>query len=293
MTSAQPHPITGSATQVNLRKLIALTKPGVTGVLVFTSMATALAGGGAALAFARLMLLGAAGALAAGGASALNHYFEREVDAQMPRTAGRPLPSGMLVPPAAALVWGLGLCLAGVAVAVLSLPIGSAIFITLGILIYVPLYTLFLKRRSVLNIVIGGAAGSCAVLAGWAAADVGWRLMPVALAATVFFWTPAHFWAFAILHDVEYRLAGFPMLPSVVGSQRAAPYVFLHAALTVAASLLALRGLPLGLVAIAGAVLLVVCVRLWRLPNHARARSVYMVSNYYLITAFSALLLVQ
>jgi protoheme IX farnesyltransferase len=122
MTSAQPHPISGSATQVNLRKLLALTKPGVTGVLVFTSMATAMAGGGAALPFARLMLLGAAGALAAGGASALNHYFEREVDAQMPRTAGRPLPSGMLVPPAAALVWGLGLCLAGVALAVLSLP---------------------------------------------------------------------------------------------------------------------------------------------------------------------------
>jgi protoheme IX farnesyltransferase len=293
MTTIQPQPLARTDVRVNLRKLIALTKPGVTGLLVFTAMATALAGGGAALSLGRLLLLGAAGALASGGASALNHYFEREVDAQMPRTAGRPLPSGMLVPPVAALVWGLGLCLAGVALAVLTLPIGSAIFIALGILIYVPLYTLFLKRRSVLNIVIGGAAGSCAVLAGWAAADSSWTLTPLALAATVFFWTPAHFWAFAILHDVEYRLAGFPMLPSVVGSQRAAPYIFLHASLTVVASLLALRGLPLGLVAIPGAVLLVVCVRLWRKPDRSRARSVYMVSNYYLITAFSALLLVQ
>jgi protoheme IX farnesyltransferase len=293
MTTTQPQSLARTDARVNLRKLIALTKPGVTGLLVFTAMATALAGGGAALSLGRLLLLGAAGALASGGASALNHYFERDVDAQMPRTAGRPLPSGLLVPPVAALVWGLGLCLAGVALAVLTLPVGSAIFIALGILIYVPLYTLFLKRRSVLNIVIGGAAGSCAVLAGWAASDVGWPVMPLALAATVFFWTPAHFWAFAILHDVEYRLAGFPMLPSVVGSQRAAPYIFLHASLTVVASLLALRGLPMGLVGVAGAVLLVVCLRLWRLPNPARARSVYMVSNYYLITAFSALLLVQ
>lgn len=292
MDHNQTHSVTATASQVSLRKLIALTKPGVTGVLVFTAMATALAAGRAALPFARLMILGAAGALAAGGASALNHYFEREIDAQMPRTAGRPLPSGMLVPPAAALVWGLGLCLAGVALAALTLPISAAAFIALGILIYVPLYTLFLKRRSVLNIVIGGAAGSCAVLAGWATAEVGWSLMPLALAATVFFWTPAHFWAFAILHDVEYRLAGFPMLPSVVGSRRAAPYIFLHAALTVTASLLALRGLPLGLVAVAGAVLLVVCLRLWRQPEKGRARSVYMVSNYYLITAFSAILLV-
>lgn len=293
MSRSQPQSITRPVSQVNLRKLIALTKPGVTGLLVFTAMATALAAGPGALPFDRMLFLGLAGALAAGGASALNHYFEREIDAQMPRTAGRPLPSGMLIPPSAALVWGLALCLAGVALAALTLPIGAAAFIALGILIYVPLYTLFLKRRSVLNIVIGGSAGSCAVLAGWAAADVGWPLMPVALAATVFFWTPAHFWAFAILHDVEYRLAGFPMLPSVVGSQRAAPYIFLHAALTVAASLLALRGLPLGLVAIAGLVLLVVCLRLWRRPDKGRARSVYMVSNYYLITAFSAILLVR
>jgi protoheme IX farnesyltransferase len=292
MTSTQTQPIARTNVQLSVRRLIALTKPGVTGMLVFTAMATALAGGGSDLPLSALMLLGAAGALAAGGASALNHYFEREVDAQMPRTAGRPLPSGLLVPTAAALAWGLGLCLAGVLLAALTLPTGSAVFITLGILIYVPLYTLFLKRRSVLNIVVGGAAGSCAVLAGWAAAEAGWPLMPLALAATVFFWTPAHFWAFAILHDVEYRLAGFPMLPSVVGRERAAPYIFLHAALTVAASLLALRGLPLGLVAVAGAVLLVVCLRLWRLPSRGRARSVYMVSNYYLITAFSALLLV-
>jgi protoheme IX farnesyltransferase len=293
MTSARPQPIARPAPQVKLRKLLALTKPGVTGLLVFTSMATALAGGGQALPFLRLMLLGAAGALAAGGASALNHYFEREIDAQMPRTAGRPLPSGLLVPPVVALAWGLALCLGGLLLAAFTLPIASTVFIGLGIVIYVPLYTLLLKRRSVLNIVIGGAAGSCAVLAGWAAADVGWSLLPAALAATVFFWTPAHFWAFAILHDVEYRLAGFPMLPSVVGKERAAPYIFGHASLAVAASLLALRGLPLGLVAVAGAVLLVVCLRLWRLPSVGRARSVYMVSNYYLITAFSALLLVH
>jgi protoheme IX farnesyltransferase len=285
-------PIKFTLANVQLKDLVALTKPGVTGLLLFTALATYFAASGSSASLADTVLLLLSGGMAAGGSSALNHFLERDLDAEMPRTANRPLPSGRLVNPKIALLWGAALALGGVVLAYLTLPAMAAFFILLGILIYVPFYTTFLKRRSVLNIVIGGAAGSCPVLAGWAVARTDWPILPIALAVAVFFWTPAHFWAFAMRHEAEYQLASFPMLPIVVGRMQTPPYILGHAIIAVLASVVALRGIPLLIASITGFLFLFVSIRLVRAPTDRNASHVYKYSNYYLLSVFFALVLI-
>lgn len=284
-------PIASTQARAQVRDLVALTKPGVTGLLVFTALTTYLAASGASASLADALLLMLAGGMAAGGASALNHYLERDLDAEMPRTANRPLPSGKMVNHELALLWGAVLAIGGVLLAYFTLPLEAAFFILLGVIIYIPLYTTLLKRRSVMNIVIGGAAGSCPVLAGWAVARADWTILPVALAAAIFFWTPAHFWAFAMRHEAEYDLAGFPMLPNLIGRQRTPPYILGHALLAVMASLIAMRGLPLLIVGVTGFIFVFVSYRLWKVPTNRNASQVYKYSNYYLLSVFAALFL--
>lgn len=273
-----------------LKTLLKLTKPGVTLLLVFTAVATAAAASGPWFDPARLLLLAISGGLAAGGAGAINHYLERDLDRQMPRTAGRPLPTGQLSDPRLALYWGLSLAGLGLWISNLTLPPETTLFTALGIVVYVPIYTMLLKRRTPLNVVIGGAAGAFPVLAGWSVFRMDWLLLPVALALVVFFWTPAHFWAFAIRHKADYGRAGFPMLPNIIGARRTAPFIFIHAFFAVAASLLALTGLPLLLAALSGAIFLGLCIYLWLDPTETRAYLVYKASNYYLLVVFVGVL---
>lgn len=274
-----------------LRDLVRLTKPGVTGLLVFTALTTAWAASGPWVSPVRLVLLGLVGSLTAGGAGALNQYLDRDVDARMPRTARRPLPSGRLPVPEIALVWGLCLCLAGLALAIATLPMETTAFVLLGLVIYIPLYTWLLKRRTPWNVVIGGAAGSCPVLAGWAAVRGDWPLMPLALAALVFFWTPAHFWAYAMVHQEGYRRAGLPMLPNVIGVEATPAYILAHALLAVLAGVLATSGLAAVMAGLSGLAFLWACLALGREPTPPRAWKVYKVSNYYLVFVFLGLVL--
>ncbi len=258
--------------------------------VVFLLLAAALAG--AALAagglpdFGSAVLLTVTGALSAGGASAVNQYLERERDQLMARTRRRPLPTGQICQPAWALAAGAGMALAAVLLALVYNP-AMAFFTAIGALIYVGVYTLWLKPRSVLNIVIGGAAGSCAVLSGGAAAGA-WNAPGVlALALLLFLWTPVHFWSLAMAYRQDYAAAGFPMLPARVTPRQAAAWVGLHA-LASGLAALAMAALPgMGLwyalpVGLATARLGALSLRLLRTPEKANALALFIYSNLYL-----------
>lgn len=171
---------------------------------------------------------------AASAASALNHYFDRDLDAVMKRTRGRPLVGAC--PPSAAPALALVLLAVSAAVSLLKLNYMVALHLFLGAFVYAVVYTVWLKRRSSLNIVIGGLAGSFAVLAGGASAEPAFCSAPVLLAVVLFFWTPSHFWSFAIVHREDYERAGVPMLPNVVGNRKAALWIMGNTAVLVASS---------------------------------------------------------
>lgn len=174
-----------------------------------------------------LLILMVTGGLSAGGASALNQYLERERDAQMARTRLRPFPSGQITNPAAVLITSMAMIAMGVFGAAIFNP-ALAFFNALGAAIYVGIYTLWLKPRSVVNIVIGGAAGSCAVLSGGAAAGAWNEPSTLALAGLLFLWTPVHFWSLAMAYQRDYANAGFPMLPVHISGKQAAGWVAIH-----------------------------------------------------------------
>ena len=274
-----------------LKALFSLTKPGVTMLLVFTAVTTAWAAAGQWASLDTLLFLALSGGLMAGGSAALNQYIERDLDAQMPRTARRVLPDGRLGSPWVALVWGVALCSTGLAISLLTLPLQATFFIVLGLIVYVPIYTLVLKRNTSMNVVIGGFAGCCPVLAGWAAVRADWPIAPFALAALVFFWTPAHFWAYALVHRESYRTAGFPMLPVESGYGGTVPHIFAHGVMMVIASVLALSGVALWVALALGIGFLVQSIDLWRKPENKKAYRLYKVSNYYLVTVFFVLTL--
>lgn len=160
-------------------------------------------------------LLMVAGLLASSGASAVNHYVDRDIDAVMRRTSKRPLPAHRIDPATHALTFGLGLTAASLALAYVAINPLTAAMIGLGFAVYVGVYTMGLKRTHVSNIVIGGFAGSCPALAGSAAAANGISLPAALIALLVFLWTPSHFWALAFRNSEDYRRAGLPMLPAV------------------------------------------------------------------------------
>lgn len=197
--------------------MVSLTKPRITLLNIVTAVAAYYLGGGGAEGVVPLVV---AGYLAAGGAGVVNQYMDRDIDAAMPRTRRRPIPSGR-VSPQRAVIFGSILIAASLAISLATLNILAAVFIGLGIFIYLFVYTAWLKRRTPLNIVIGGAAGSCSPLAGWAAATGGIGLVAILIALLIFLWTPGHFWGLAIRAEKEYSLAGLPMLPSVAGIEAA------------------------------------------------------------------------
>jgi protoheme IX farnesyltransferase len=253
-----------------------------------------LAQGGVPTLKTSLVLL-VSGGLASGGASGLNQYLERESDAAMPRTRNRPLVRGSLANPEWVLWISLAMILAAGAIG-LSINLALAFFLMLGALIYVGVYTLWLKPRSILNIVIGGAAGSAAVLSGGAALGA-WRdPFVISLALLVFLWTPAHFWSLSLLHRSDYQQGGFPMLPAVASPPQAAGWVLLHALATSLVGLLLASHLQLGFIYFLPTLGITVwflhsSLALSRKPQASRASHTFMASNYYLVVILAALML--
>jgi protoheme IX farnesyltransferase len=207
-------------------------------VIGFTALAGLAVTPGVAPAAWRIALLALAVVLSSAAAGAFNQYIEREVDARMARTRARPFVTGRLKPSPAWLGVIALMCVGSVVVAALATNALAALYTLLGAFVYGVVYTVWLKRRTWLNIVIGGLAGSFAVLAG-AAAVTPDRLdaAPLWLAIVLFLWTPPHFWSLAIAYRKDYEAAGVPMLPVVVGDEKAARAIFAGAALLMVASL--------------------------------------------------------
>ncbi|MBA3864831.1 MAG: protoheme IX farnesyltransferase [Solirubrobacterales bacterium] len=225
-TAAGPAP--RSAASIVVRDYLTLTKPKVQSLLLFTTVTTMYVAGSPSLGLIFLTCLG--GALSAGGAGAINHAVDRDVDLLMARTADRPVASGR-VSPAAAIAFGTALGCASFALLALTVnPLAAALSLS-GLLGYVFVYTLWLKRTTPQNIVIGGAAGAVPPLVAWAAVTGGLSGMAFYLFAIVFFWTPPHFWALSLLMKDEYAKAKIPMLPVVAGEDETRRQIVLYAVL--------------------------------------------------------------
>ena len=202
-------------TLADWRDLIALTKPRVMTLVVYTGLCGLLAAPVAlppVLAFTAVLCI----ALGAGAAGALNQWYEVDIDSVMKRTAQRPLPAGR-IDKQTALHFGVGMSVFSVVLMGLATNVLAAAILAVSILFYVLVYTIWLKRRTAQNIVIGGAAGAFPPLLGWAAASGDVTLLPILLFAIVFLWTPPHFWALSLFVRLDYAAAGVPMLPVVAG----------------------------------------------------------------------------
>jgi heme o synthase len=281
------------AALAHARDYVALTKPRIIVLLLITTLAAMLVAdpGGPPLATVLWTMLG--GYLAAGGAGAINHYLDREVDARMARTRRRPLVSGR-IEPWHGLAFGIALGIA--AVAQLSLTVNglAAALAAAGLLGYVFVYTLWLKPRTPQNIVLGGAAGAVPPLVGWAAATGGLSLDALWLFAIVFVWTPPHFWALSLLIKDDYARTGVPMLPVVRGEQATRRQILAYSLLLVALTALpaasGLFGVPYLVAALAlGAGFIALAALLVRRPSRAAARRLYLSSLLYLALLFVAM----
>ena len=235
------------------RDFLALTKPRVMTLVVFTGLCALLAAPGRVdpvLGFTAILCI----ALGAGAAGALNQWYEADLDAAMKRTAARPLPAGRMERQSA-LHFGVGLGAFSVILMGLAVNLAAAAILAVSILFYVLVYTVWLKRRTPQNIVIGGAAGAFPPLIGWAAATGQVALLPLLLFALVFLWTPPHFWALALFVQSDYAKAGVPMLPVVAGEAATRRQIGLYtipmAAVAVAPWPLGLTGAVYGVVAVA------------------------------------------
>ncbi len=186
----------------------------------------------------QLAILFVAMLLGSSGSAVFNQFYDRDIDRLMPRTAQRPLAAGTLEDPRRALWFAGLLLLAGCALALLAFNWVVALHLFLGAFVYGVVYTVWLKRRHWTNIIIGGAAGSFAVLAGAAAVDPNIWLLPALMAITLFLWTPSHFWALAILIKDDYAKAGVPMLPVIAGDAVCAKWIFANTIALVGSALL-------------------------------------------------------
>lgn len=234
------------------RDFVALTKPRVMTLVVFTGLCGLLAAPVSihpVLAFTAILCI----ALGAGAAAALNQWYEADLDALMRRTSGRPLPAGRMERQSA-LHFGVGLGAFSVILMGLAINLVSAAILAASILFYVVIYTVWLKRRTPQNIVIGGAAGAFPPLIGWAAATGSVELLPVLLFALIFLWTPPHFWALSLFVRSDYAAAGVPMLPVVAGARTTRIQIFLYTLPMIAVAVLpwpmALTGAIYGVTAV-------------------------------------------
>lgn len=176
--------------------------------------------------------------MASAGASAFNHYFDMDIDSVMERTKKRPIPSGIINDSKKTLLISVILFVTSILISFKAINYMVALHLFLGAVVYAVIYTVWLKRRTWLNIIIGGSAGSFAVLAGGASATPELCMPPLLLATIMFFWTPSHFWSFAIVHRDDYEKAGIPMLPVVIGNIKTTRYILFNTTLLVISSFL-------------------------------------------------------
>jgi protoheme IX farnesyltransferase len=239
-----------------------------------------------------LLFIGICGCLASMGSSALNHYFDRDIDKIMSRTVKRPIPAGRLEPKNV-LIYGIVLCASSVIISFLTLNLMAMAMIALGIFFYVFIYTLWLKRSNVSNIVVGGFAGSAASMAGWATTTGSMDILGFLIGLLVFLWTPPHFWSFAIKSREEYASVNVPMLPVLIGNEKTAGYIFANTAILLPYSL-SLYLFGLGVLyfitaAISGSLMLIYHYKLTKDPTPDFAWKAYKITAPYLVVIFISL----
>jgi len=292
-TATAPAAAARSRAQQVVADYVDLTKPKVQSLLLFTTVATMEVAGNPSA--GRIALTCVGGYLSAGGAGAVNHYYDRDIDARMARTADRPVPAGR-VSPRAALIYGIVLAALSFVLMSLTINVLSASLAFAGFAGYVGVYTIWLKRRSTQNIVIGGAAGAMPPLVAWAATrgSVSWTA--IYLFAIVFYWTPPHFWSLSLLMKDEYAEVGIPMLPVVRGERETRKQILLYSLLLYAVTQLPfcaggfgviylVGSMVLGLAFVAGAFLL------YRRADRRTALRLYLFSMLYLALLFATMVL--
>ncbi len=268
-----------------------LTKPKVQSLLLLTTVTTMEVAGSPSASKIALTCLG--GYLAAGGAGAVNHYYDRDIDAQMTRTANRPIPAGR-ISPISALVFGCTLAAASFVLMSLTLNVLSASLAFAGFVGYVGVYTILLKRRTPQNIVIGGAAGAVPPLVAWAATTGSLSWMAVYLFAIVFYWTPPHFWALSLLMKDEYAKVKVPMMPVARGEPETRRQILLYSLLLYAITQLPFCAGGLGAIylfasMVLGALFVFGAWRLYKAPSRTAAIRLYLYSLAYLALLFGAM----
>jgi len=287
------HAVSVASWRSTVGAYIALMKPHVTVLLLGTTLAAMVVaqGGLPSAGIVVATLLG--GAFAAGSANSINCYWDRDIDQIMSRTRSRPLPAHR-VTDANALIFGLTLGALSFGIFVTFVNMVTALLALAAILFYVCVYTMWLKRTTPQNIVIGGAAGAVPVLIGWAAATGSVGLPAVWMFIVVFLWTPPHFWALSLVLKGDYQRAGVPMLPVVAGERETHRQIVLYTFLLIASTLVlfstrALGYIYLGAALLLGAGLLALAILLMRQRSLRYARLLFWCSNYYLALLFAAM----
>ena len=282
---------------MGIKEIIEISKPRIVVLLVITAVTSMYAASkliGPELDTWGLIHIIIAGGLASAGSSALNHFYDRDIDPLMKRTSTRPIPSGR-IKPNSVLIYGLTVSVISVVYGALALNYVSAFFIALGIFFYVIIYTAWLKRLNSSNIVIGGFAGSAASMAGWSAATGSMDILGFLIGFLVFVWTPSHFWCLAMKMKDEYSEAKVPMLPVLIGMQKTSTYILVNTLILLPYSLM-LYAFGMGLVytaiaAASGGLMLVYHYKLTKLPTSEFAWKAYKVTAPYLTIIFLAVAL--
>ncbi|MBA4435740.1 MAG: heme o synthase [Nitrosopumilus sp.] len=286
---------------MGINEIIEISKPRIVVLLVITAVtsmyaASKLVTGASQLDYLDYLHIIVAGALASAGSSALNHYYDKDIDPKMSRTSSRPIPSGRMAA-SNVLLYGLTVSCISVIYGFFALNAISAFFIAVGIFSYVIIYTVWLKRRNTSNIVIGGIAGSAAAWAGWAAATGSMDLLGFLVGFLVFVWTPSHFWCLAMKIKDEYAQAEVPMLPVVIGMQKTSKFILGNTLILIPYSLLLVL-IPDGLgivytviASVSGGLMLVYHYKLTKTPTSEFAWKAYKVTAPYLTIIFVAVAL--
>ncbi len=292
---AEPPPVTAPGVSTRLADFVELSKPGITALICLVAVGGFVLADPRTIDLSRLAILVATGASASAGAAMLNHYLDRDLDVRMKRTRRRPLPAERIAPEGLAAALGIVLLALGIGAATVFLNPLTGFSILLGGLTYVVVYTLWLKRRSSWNIVVGGFAGSAPALAGSAAAVGGYTWGVVAFAVLVFLWTPPHFWSLALLLRDDYARADLPMLPRMDDPRFSGKVVVVSAALLVPAALLigvsgAVTWPVLVTLLALGLLFVALTLPLWRVVTAKTARRGFIFSGPYLLLVIVALI---
>jgi protoheme IX farnesyltransferase len=277
---------------LGVKEVLEISKPRIVVLLVITAVTSMFAASklvGPPLDYWGLLHIIIAGSLASAGSSALNHYYDKDIDPMMKRTSTRPIPSGRMKAKHV-LIYGSVVSVVSVIYAGITLNLVSTFFIALGIFFYVVIYTIWLKRLNSSNIVIGGFAGSAASMAGWSAATSSMDILGFLVGFLVFVWTPSHFWCLAMKIRDDYAEAKVPMLPVMIGMQKTSNYILVNTAILLPYSLM-LYMFGLGIVylivaAVSGGLMLAYHYRLTKNPTSEFAWKAYKVTAPYLTIIF-------